>query len=343
MLLKNKSHTLRSVADKLNVSTATISNAFNRPDQLSKVKREEILFACKQLGYLGPNKAAQSLRRGRSGIIALVLADSIDYMISDPVASSFIRGVSEIVKDNGSHLLLFSGSSPSINSVIDFVDGFICYGTPRNTALFQELERCPKKVITVDFEIPERASVGINNHQAAYEIALQALSPDDTVAIVGLRITNAEKTSKIIETDFVDVATSVGFQRYKGYQDAMAKHGLQIDTSLVWSVPESTQAYAKQAAEEILNEPKLPNTILCMSDLIALSILKELLSAGVKVPEQVKIVGFDGIEETKRYHPILSTVYQNSTEKGRMAAHLFNSKDPKSLLLDYQIFCGESC
>ena len=112
--MKNKSNTLRSIAEQLNVSTATISNAFNRPDQLSKVKREEILSACKELGYYGPNKAAQSLRRGRSGIIALVLADSIDYMISDPVASSFIRGVSEIVKEHDSHLLLFSGSSTSI-------------------------------------------------------------------------------------------------------------------------------------------------------------------------------------------------------------------------------------
>ena len=343
MVVKNKSHTLRSIADELNVSTATISNAFNRPDQLSKVKREEILTACKQLGYFGPNKAAQSLRRGRSGIIALVLADSIDYMISDPVASSFIRGVSEIVKANDSHLLLFSGSSPSINTVIDFVDGFICYGTPRNAGLLEELARCPKKVITVDFEIPERASVSVDNFQAAYEIALQALAPTDTVAIVGLRITNDEITTKINDTPLVNVATSVGYQRYEGYLKAMLQHDLQLDKSLVWNVPESTQAYAKQAAEEILNEPQLPKTILCMSDLIALSILKELLSAGIKVPEQVKIVGFDGIEETKRYHPILSTVYQNSTEKGRMAARLFNSKEPTTQLLDYQIFCGESC
>ena len=341
--MKTKPNTLRSIAEQLNVSTATISNAFNRPDQLSKVKREEILSACKELGYFGPNKAAQSLRRGRSGIIALVLADSIDYMISDPVASSFIRGVSEIVKEHDSHLLLFSGSSTSINSVIDFVDGFICYGTPRNPKLLKELERCPKKVITVDFEIQDRASVIVDNYQAAYEIALKALTPNDSVAIVGLRITNDEVTTRVNNTSLANVATSVGYKRYEGYLKAMSELGIELDTSLVWNVPESTQEHAKKAALDILDGERLPDTILCMSDLIALSILKELLSAGVKVPEQVKIVGFDGIEETKRHHPILSTVYQNSTEKGRMAAHLFKSKEPTTTMLDYHILEGESC
>lgn len=343
MLVKNKSHTLRSIADTLHVSTATISNAFNRPDQLSKAKREEILAACQQLGYFGPNKAAQSLRRGRSGIIALVLADSIDYMVSDPVASSFIRGVSEILKTHKSHLLLFSGNSQSINSVIDFVDGFICYGMPRNPALLNELTVCQKKVITVDFALPERASIAVDNQQAAFEIAQRAIAPGDRVAIVGLRITHGDNTTKVMDTPLVKVETSVAHQRYQGYLHALRNAGVELDESLVWNVPESSQAFAKIAALEILQEPQLPNTILCMSDLIGLSVLRELLSAGIKVPEQVKIVGFDGIEETKRHHPILTTVYQNSTEKGRIATRMFFSNKPESQLLDYEMFVGESC
>lgn len=341
--MKNKPHTLRSIADTLNVSTATISNAFNRPDQLSKAKREEILAECQKLGYFGPNKAAQSLRRGKSGIIALVLADSIDYMVSDPVASSFIRGVSEMLRTHKSHLLLFSGSSESINSVIDFVDGFICYGMPRNPNLLNELSVCQKKVVTVDFALPGRASVGIDNQQAAFEIAQRAIKPNDRVAIVGLRITHADFTAKVMDTPLVDLATSVAQQRYQGYLQALAGAGVELDSDLLWNVPESTQACAKIAALEILQEPHLPNTILCMSDLIGLSILRELLSAGIKVPEQVKIVGFDGIDETKRHHPILTTVYQNSTEKGRIAAKLFFSEKPQSQVLDYAIFAGESC
>ncbi len=343
LAVKPKSHTLRSIADTLGVSTATISNAFNRPDQLSKSKREEILSACQQLGYFGPNKAAQSLRRGHSGIIALVLADSIDYMVSDPVASSFICGVSEVLKESHSNLLLFSGSSPSINSVIDFVDGFICYGVPRNPALIKELAACHKKVITVDFTLPERPFVALDNRTAAFEIAMQALKPDDRVAIVGLRITDGTVTSKVMGETLIDIDTSVSHLRYCGYVDALAQQGISLNPSLIWNVPESSQAHAKIAALEILQEPTLPNTILCMSDLIGLSVLREVLSAGYNVPEDVKIVGFDGIDETKRHHPTLSTVFQNSEEKGRLAAKMFFEKTPVSQYLEYQLFLGESC
>ena len=100
-MTKPKSWTLKSIAQELGVSNATVSNAFNRPDQLSKARREEILAACKKLGYFGPNKAAQSLRRGTFNIVALVLPDSVEYMVSDPVASSFMRGVSAVLEKNG--------------------------------------------------------------------------------------------------------------------------------------------------------------------------------------------------------------------------------------------------
>ncbi|MEG3767667.1 LacI family DNA-binding transcriptional regulator, partial [Alteromonas sp. 14N.309.X.WAT.G.H12] len=120
--------TIKEVASRLNVSTATISNAFNRPDQLSAKKREAILKACEEMGYMGPNKAARSLRRGKSNIVALILPDSLDYMVSDPVASQFIRGVTQVLKNTPANLLLFSGNNDSVNDIVDFVDGFICYG-----------------------------------------------------------------------------------------------------------------------------------------------------------------------------------------------------------------------
>ena len=122
---KNKL-TLKDVAQQLDVSTATISNAFNRPDQLSAARRQHILAACEKLGYHGPNRAAQILRKGESGIVAVVLADNIEYMVSDPVASTFVKGVSRVLHEKGKHLLLYSGNADSIREVADFVDGFIC-------------------------------------------------------------------------------------------------------------------------------------------------------------------------------------------------------------------------
>ena len=144
LLMKKTKLTLKDVALQLGVSTATISNAFNRPDQLSKAKREEILSQCQKIGYTGPNKAAQILRKGTSNIVALVLADSISYMVRDPVASKFIQGVSEKLQKHGKHLLLYAGDSETILDVVDFVDGFICYGAPRNSHLISELSTSSK-------------------------------------------------------------------------------------------------------------------------------------------------------------------------------------------------------
>ncbi|MEO1204134.1 MAG: LacI family DNA-binding transcriptional regulator, partial [Pseudomonadota bacterium] len=92
--------TLRDMASRLGVSTATISNAFNRPDQLSRQLRERILDECHTAGYLGPNAAARSLRTGRTGIIGVMLSNYLSYSFSDPVAQQFLQGLSEVFEES---------------------------------------------------------------------------------------------------------------------------------------------------------------------------------------------------------------------------------------------------
>ncbi|EUA25140.1 bacterial regulatory s, lacI family protein [Mycobacterium intracellulare] len=76
--------TLASVADELNVSRTTISNAFNRPDQLSADLRERVLATAKRLGYAGPDPVARSLRTRKAGAVGLVMAEPLTYFFSDP-------------------------------------------------------------------------------------------------------------------------------------------------------------------------------------------------------------------------------------------------------------------
>ena len=221
--MKNKKvWTLKSIANEIGVSNATVSNAFNRPDQLSKKRREEILASCQKLGYSGPNKAAQSLRSGKFNIVALVLPDSVEYMITDPVASDFVKGVSSVLEKNKVSLLLFSGISDNINSVADFVDGFICYGNPRNSELIEQLRTTAKKVVTADFDIDRKASVGIENEEAAYEIAKLGIhSKDDDIAILGLRLLDSSLTCRVYDLPNSDSQSSISHQRLNGYNKAI--------------------------------------------------------------------------------------------------------------------------
>lgn len=339
-----KPWTLKSIAKELGVSNATVSNAFNRPDQLSEKRRNEILASCKKLGYSGPNKAAQSLRRGKSDIVALVLPDSVEYMVSDPVASKFMKGVSSILERNQVNLLLFSGQADNLSAVSDFVDGFICYGSPRNTSLIDELKNSPKKVVTVDFDIDRNASVNVDNEQAAYEIAKKALrSSDDKVAVLGLRLLDTKLTCRVYDTPDYSLQCSIAHKRLNGYRRAIAEAQICLPSDRVWNIPESSEKFANIAAKEALQSAPRPNVLLCMSDLIAISAIQEANRLGLKVPEDVRIVGFDGIDEARRITPRLTTIHQNSEEKGVKAAQLFLDSAKHAELIPYTLIEGNSC
>ncbi len=334
--------TLKDVAQMLEVSTATISNAFNRPDQLSAARRDEILKACQRIGYHGPNKAAQILRKGQSNIVALVLADNIEYMVSDPVASTFIKGVSKVLHTHNKHLLLYSGNVKSIRDVVDFVDGFICYGAPENTELTQQLTATEKPVVTVDFNIKGRPAIDIDNEQAAYEIARCAIRPGDRVAILGLKLIASANTCRIYDSPLHCADSSISHRRLKGYQRAMQEQGISIDNEWVWHIPESEGSYARQAAREVLNSHPRPDVVLCMSDIIALELLQYAGSQNIEVPGALRITGFDGIDEAARTRPNLTTICQSSLTKGELAAERLLSGSQESTQLPFDILSGET-
>jgi DNA-binding LacI/PurR family transcriptional regulator len=336
--------TLKSVAKELGVSNATVSNAFNRPDQLSKKRRDDILESCEKMGYSGPNKAAQSLRNGRFNIVALVLPDSVEYMITDPVASNFVKGVSSVLEKSKVNLLLFSGTSDNINAVSDFVDGFICYGSPRNTQLIDQLRTTAKKVVTADFDIDRKASVGIDNEQAAYEIAKLAIkSKDDAIAILGLRLLDSNVTCRVYDLPSSDFTCSIAHQRLSGYQRAIKELDVNLRADRVWNIPESKHHSALIAAREALTSTPRPNVLLCMSDLIALAAIKEINAMGLNIPADIRVVGFDGIDEALRSTPPLTTVHQNNEKKGIKAAELFINRATDSVLIPFHIENGGSC
>src|ERR687895_1245056 len=82
--------TLKEVAEELGVAPSTVSNAYNRPDQLSAALRERVLEAARRLGYPGPDPLARGLRRGRAGAIGLVYDSRLSYAVRDPAAVAFL-------------------------------------------------------------------------------------------------------------------------------------------------------------------------------------------------------------------------------------------------------------
>ena len=125
--------TLASLAAELNVSRTTVSNAYNRPDQLSVELRDRVLQAAKRRGYPGPDPVARSLRTRKAGAVGLLLTEALSYSFRDPAAMSFLAGLSESCEDAGQGLLLIP-AGPGRDEVDAAavvqqagVDGFVVY------------------------------------------------------------------------------------------------------------------------------------------------------------------------------------------------------------------------
>ena len=98
--------TVKTLAQLLGVSPSTVSNAYNRPDQLSEALRTRILAKAAEIGYAGPDAAARTLRSGRAGAVGVLLTERLSYAFSDPFAVGFLTGLSEVLENRGISILL---------------------------------------------------------------------------------------------------------------------------------------------------------------------------------------------------------------------------------------------
>lgn len=334
-----KATSLKDIAKAIGVSTATISNAFNRPDQLSDGLRERILNECKSLGYAGPSLAARTLRSGKSDVIGVVLADSLGYSFSDPMAISLLEGVSSVLEKHNKQLLLLSSLSNSSSQVgaESLPDGFIFYGTPSENALTRILN-LSKPCVSIDFSHEAMPSVNINNKAASKELAQYAITDKrDSVAIIGMRLTDDERVRPLRENDNLSCSQEIAHQRLLGYLEGAHEKGVSIPLESRMHIPRNQIEYAKEAAEELLNRDKRPNVILCMSDVIAMTVCRVAKRMGISVPNDLKVTGFDDIEEATRNSPSLTTCFQQGVKKGIIATTMLIENDTSNKLIETEL------
>lgn len=329
MQQKKKNLNLKEVSKLLGVSTATVSNAFNRPDQLSEKLRERILKESSELGYFGPNLAARSLRKGSSDVVAVVLADTLSYSFSDPVASQFLQGVTEILIQHKKQLLLLSSrfTSTEQSSAESLPDGFIFYGAPEGDT-YERIQRTGKPIVAVDFKPPSGVALNIDNRKAAHDAAIHAMTRgNERVAVISLRLLETDRVSRLTDEDLQLNDTEIAHLRLSGYLQAAKEKNVALPSNMIWHTPMNTPETAEIAAYEALTCNPMPNVLLCMSDVLALSAMRVAKQLDIRVPEQIKVVGFDDIPEASRSTPTLTTICQQSIEKGRIAARVLLEPD----------------
>lgn len=321
--IQRKKPTLKVVAAHLGVSTATVSNAFNRPDQLSKPLRERILSECEALGYTGPSFNARSLRTGKTGVIGVLLAETLAYSFTDPVATEFLAGLSSILDEQHVNMLLLPTNVENYkNTQAETIpESFIVYGKPLEKDVINLIQRQHKNIVTVDFALPNIAAIDVDDQHASYHIARHAIrSSQDNVMVLGLRLEESTAFSIANLDNLYSAQESISRRRFEGYLQALKDEGVTLKSNNVWQIHDLEADTLKTMLRGVLTSPEKVDVLLCMSDRIALAAMEVANELKITLPEQLRITGFDGIPQAKSSQ--LTTVQQPMFEKGRVAARM---------------------
>jgi len=318
--------TLKSLARQLGVSAMTVSNAFNRPEELSGELRERILFTAAKAGYHGPRPSGRMLRTGLAGAIALSNPDPIPHLFEDSYASAFMTGISEICEKHQYGLTVL----PPVQDISRItaiekvaVDGFILYAIPDHSSIIKRILGRQLPTVTVDMDkLPEVAAVGIDNRDAARKIAGHVLELGHRkITILSLEML-PDGFSGLVNGDRVQrCRTSVTQQRLLGYTDAFKEAGIDPASVPVYEIRVNDDAEACYWTKQFLHRKRgRPTAIFSMSDRMAFGALRAATELGLKVPRDLSIIGFDDIPQAAGSTPTLTTIRQPSRTKGQMAA-----------------------
>ncbi|MEU1971770.1 LacI family DNA-binding transcriptional regulator [Microbacterium sp. NPDC019599] len=309
--------TIADVAREAGVSPSTASVVFSGKTPVSDATRRRVLDAAEALGYTGPDPLAASLRRGRSGIVGVVFEEHLGRAFQDPVKILMMDGLTESVAGMGAGLLLLrdQGDEPGAPSLTTApVDAAVlvgCSGILRESLDVVRARGIPVVVIEGDAGdgIPR---VGLDNRDAQRQAANHVRSlGHERVALVTLPVRSGWPGGWI-DSD-ARITVDVTRDRLQGARDvypdapAYAAAGSFIDEGLA-------------AGRVIFADPaSRPTAVLAQSDLLAAGVVRAAEEAGLRVPEDVSVTGFDGIVVDGLAPYELTTIVQPTVDKGRAA------------------------
>lgn len=290
---------LADVAEKVGVSTKTVSNVVNGTGWVSEAVRDRILATIDELGYR-PNLAARQLRSGSSGLIALCVPS-----LREPYFAEFASEFVSAAEARGSTVLVTQSKGNrdvelAMLEVRDLpaVDGLVFSPltlTPEDTAA----RRSTVPLVLIgehgeDLASPTITHVGPDNVAAA-QLATQHMidAGRRRIAAVGLQ---------------ADAAATTGHRRFEGYRRALESAGIPVDPALLLEVERYNRAEGSDAIERLVAAGVDFDGVFCFNDTLAFGALYTLGMHRVSVPDAVTVVGYDNIEEGAFMVPPLTTI-----------------------------------
>jgi LacI family transcriptional regulator, galactose operon repressor len=303
--------TIRDVADLAQVSTATVSRALSGTKPVSPRVVEQVRRAAAELGYSG-NGIASALRRSRTDTVGMVVPS-----IANPFFTGLVEHVEHALQQAGRQLFLCSSrSDPDLegqrlrNLVARQVDGIVIspvHGTRSTEAVRWAATQLP--LVQVDRYVTGVDSdwVGVDDDAALDQVMTHLAGRGVTsAAFVSSRLTNSSTELRV-----------TGFRRHA------ERLGIAVTEDRVL-FGEYSIDWGREATEHLVATGRLPDAVVCADDLIALGVLQACSAAGVAVPDQVLVTGFDDIPFSALSSPPLTTVRQPQAEIAAEAVQLLS-------------------
>ncbi|MCW2811091.1 MAG: LacI family transcriptional regulator [Friedmanniella sp.] len=318
--------TVKTLAAAVGVSPSTISNAYNRPDQLSPELRQRILTTATDLGYAGPDAAGRALRVGRTGAVGVLLTERLSYAFSDPYAVEFLTGVTEAVEQQNISVLLmplaWSDGEADVTALrqanIDAL-AIMCLRDNHPAGILARARGL--RLVTTDPEDdPDSSWVTIDDADAGRLIGahLAGLGHRRVAAIAD---TNAPAGSPTRVLPHGSLAAADWAVRLDGLRNALP------EDLLVVTGGHNALGSGVSATHWLLDQPDPPTAIVGLTDVLALGALEALSARGLRVPQDVSVCGFDDIPAAAGHN--LTTVRQPIRLRGQEVGRLLT--DPLSL------------
>lgn len=332
-----KTITLKEIAQKVGVSVATVSRALNYPEKLNPETLNKITEIIRSTNYV-PNRVAQRLRSKKTPrkVIGVILAD-----IQNPFYVDVLRGIEEITYSNEFTLFIgeFSQEHDKEKMYLEkmkseLVDGLIISPSSETDQDVIRLAKNGMPIVCVDRGL-KGVSVDVvlvDNKKGAFEAVEYLIQRGyKRIAYIG---------------GLPQIPTTI--QRKEGYEEAHRKYNIPIDPDLI-QLGDSKIESGKKLTEKLLKLPNPPDALFTGNNLITLGALETIYKMGLKIPDDIAIIGFDDMYWAEFLNPPLTAVRQPGYEIGKRAAELLfqRLKEPDrphvKLILETQLVKRKSC
>jgi LacI family transcriptional regulator, repressor for deo operon, udp, cdd, tsx, nupC, and nupG len=311
---KKPNPTVQDVARVAKVSTATVSRALSNPERVSKETRSRVIRAVEKTGYV-LNHAARNLRRQQTGTIVALVPD-----IGNSHFSNVLQGIESVCAERDLKVLIADTRKPTMSQakLNDYFSKNNCDGI-----VILDGHLSISGIRAANPKLPPMVTAGEWSDDPAVPIAVINNLLGANLAV-----------SHLLEHGHRKIGHVTGLRTHKPGQDRLdgftaTLESAEIDPSKAWIFGgDYTLESGKEAAASWLKLPDRPTAVFCASDRIAFGFIAALHEAGVKIPEEVSVAGFDDLDIAGHFVPSLTTVHQPRRAIGSLAArHLLSLLD----------------